>query len=77
MEALLIEASCFRLLEMACFSKARINPEFNRAGNIKGVPGFKKQTELYPYKYRSKSPTASTFRFNRLFKLNVKVPKIS
>ena len=35
---------------MACVFKARMNPKFYRAGNLKGVAGFKKQTELYPYK---------------------------
>ena len=73
MEALLIEASSFRLFQMACVFKARINPQFNRAGNLKGVAGFKKQIELYPYKNWSKSPTSSTFSFNRLFNLNVKI----
>ena len=32
--------------------------KFNRRGNFKGVTGFTKQTELYPYKCRSKSPTS-------------------
>ena len=31
---------------MACVFKIRINPQFNRAGNLKGVAGFKKQTEF-------------------------------
>ena len=57
MQALPIEASSFRLCQMACFFKARFNPQFNRASNLKGVTVFKKQTELYPYKNRSKSPT--------------------
>ena len=35
---------------MACVFKARIIPQFNRAGKLKGSAGFKKQTELYPYK---------------------------
>ena len=56
---------------MACVFKARINPQFNRAGNPKGVAGFKKQTELYLYKHRSKSPS-----FNRLSNSNVKVVTI-
>ena len=73
MEALLNEASFFGLFEMACVFKARINSQLNRAGNLKGVAGFKKQTELYPYKCRSMSPTLSTFSFNRHFNLNVKV----
>ena len=47
--------------------------KFNRPGNLKGVAGFKKQAELYPYKCRSKSPTSSTFTYNRLSKSNVKV----
>ena len=42
---------------MAFVFKARTNPPFNRAGNRKGVAGFKKQTKLYPYKNRSKSPS--------------------
>ena len=46
MGALLIEGVSFRLFQMACVFKARINPEFNRGGNLKGVAGFKKQTEL-------------------------------
>ena len=62
---------CF-VLNGVCF-KARINPQFNRAGNLKGVAAFKKETELYPYKHRSKSPTSSTFSFNRLSNSNVKV----
>ena len=33
---------------MTCVFKARINPQFNRAVNPKGVAGFKKQTELLP-----------------------------
>jgi len=40
-EAILIEASSFRFFQMACFFKAGINPEFNRAGNLKEVAGFK------------------------------------
>ena len=43
-----MEASFFGMCYMACLFKARINPQFNRAGNLKGVAGFKKQTELYP-----------------------------
>ena len=31
---------------MACVFKIRINPQFNRAGNLKGVAAFKKQTEF-------------------------------
>ena len=46
---------------------------FKRPGNIKGVPGFIKQTELYPFKCESESPTSSTFTFNRLSNLNVNV----
>ena len=66
------------LLPLVCvkgrvFSKQQlILTKFNRPGNLKGVAGFKKQTELYPYKTRSKSPTSSTFSFNRLSKSNVK-----
>ena len=41
-----------------------------RPDNLKGVAGFKKQTELYPYKCRSKSPTTTTFTFYRLSNSN-------
>ena len=58
---------------MACVFKARINPQFNRARNVKGVAAFNKQTELYPYKNWSKRPTSSTFSLNRLSNSNVKV----
>ena len=58
---------------MACILKARINPQFHRLGNLTGVAGLKKQTELYLYKYRNKSPLSSTFSFNRLSISNVKV----
>ena len=58
---------------MACVFKGIINPQFNHAGNLKRVAGFKKQTELHPYKYRSKSRTLSTMTFNRLSNSNVKV----
>ena len=58
---------------MACVFKARINPQFNRVGKPKGVAGFKKQTELYPYKHQRKSTTSLTFSFNRLSNSNVKV----
>ena len=68
-----MEASFFRLFHIASFFKARTNPQFNRAGNLIGVAGFKKQTKLYPYKNRSKSPTSLTFSFNRLSNSNVKV----
>ena len=34
MEALPIEASSFHLCQMACFFKARFNPQFNRGGNL-------------------------------------------
>ena len=61
-----MKASSFPLFQMACVFKARINPQFTLAGNLKGVAGFKKETELYPYKNRRKSPTSSTFSFNRL-----------
>ena len=49
---------------------------FKRPGNLKGLTGFMKQTELYPFKCRSKSPTSSTFPFNRLSNLNVKLFRI-
>ena len=32
------------LCRMQCVFKARINHQFNRPGNLKGVAGFKKQT---------------------------------
>ena len=71
-----------RLLPSVCV-KWRVFPtrelfvtKFNRPGNLKGLTGFKKQTELYPYKCRSKSPTLSTFSFNRLSNSNVKVRTI-
>ena len=63
-----MQAFFFGLFKMASVFKARINPQFNRADNHKGVAGFKRQTEFYPYKNRSKSPTSSTFSFNRLSK---------
>ena len=61
-----MEAFFFGLCQMAFVFKARTNPPFNRAGNRKGVAGFKKQTDLYPYKNWSKSPTSWNFSFNRL-----------
>ena len=73
----LLEASSFRLCQMACVFKPRINPQVHRPGNLKRVAGFNNQTELYPYKYRSKSPTSSTFKFDRLSNSNVKVHTIS
>ena len=66
----LIEPSSFGSCKM--IFKKRINPQFNRAGNLKGVAGFKKQIKIYPYKTRSKSPTSSNFSFNRLSTTNVK-----
>ena len=48
MEALLIEASSFGVCQMASVSKARINPQFHRPGNIKGVAGFKILTKIFP-----------------------------
>ena len=63
-------------LQMASFFKARINRQFHRPGNLKGVAGFKILNKLYPYKCRSKSPTSSTFAFNRLSNSNVKVHTI-
>ena len=57
---------------MACVFKPRINVQFNRPGNLKGVAGFKKQTGLYPCKCRCKSPISSTFSFNRLSNSNIK-----
>ena len=46
---------------------------FKRPGYLKGVACFMKQTELHPYKCRSKSPTSLTFTFNRLPNSNGKV----
>ena len=46
---------------------------FKRPGNLKGSTGFMKQTELYPFKCRSKSPTWSIFTFNLPSNLNVQV----
>ena len=71
MEALLIEASFFRLFQKACFFKARINPQFNRPGKYKG--GLVLRKKLYPYKNLSDSPASSTFSFNRLSNSNVEV----
>ena len=50
--------------------------KFNRPVNLKGLTGFKKQTELYLCKCRSESPTLSTFSFNHLTNSNVKVRTI-
>ena len=72
MDALQLQALSYGLCQMACVLKERINPQFHRPGNLKGVAGFKILTELYPYKCRSKSPTSSTFCFNRLSNSNVK-----
>ena len=44
-----MEAFIFGFCEMACVSKARINPQFNHAGKLIGMACFKKQTELYPF----------------------------
>ena len=68
-----MEASFFRFLQMPCVFKARNNPQFNRAAQLKGVAGFKKQSDLYPYKHWSKSQTYSTFSFNCLSNLDLKV----
>ena len=59
---------------MACVLKARINPQFHRPGNLKGVASLKKDMKLYPYNCRSKSPTSSTFSFNRLSNSNEGCP---
>jgi len=34
---------------MASVIKARVNPQFNRAANLKGVADFRKQTKFYPF----------------------------
>ena len=62
-----MEASSFRFFffKLRVFFKGTINPWFDCAGNLKGVAGVKKQTKLYPSKNCSKSPTSSTFSFNR------------
>ena len=39
---------------MACFFKARIKRQLNRAGNLKGVAGFKKQTDVTCTKIEAK-----------------------
>ena len=68
-----------RLLSTVCvkwrvFSKEQlIVTMFKRPGNIKGVTGFKKQAELYPYKCCKRSPTFLSFTFNRLSNSTVKV----
>ena len=50
--------------------------KFNRPGNLKGLTGFNKQTELYPYKCRRKGLTLLAFSFNHLFHSNVIVRTI-
>ena len=67
-----MQASSFGFCQTAFVLEGRINPQFHRPGNLKGVAGFKILTELYPYKCRSKSPISSTFSFSRLSNLNVK-----
>ena len=62
-EALLIEGSSFPFFQIACVFKARISPQFNRARKLKGVAGFKKQTELNPYKNRSKKSNLINLQF--------------
>ena len=47
--------------------------KFNRAFNFEGVGSFEKQTELPQYECRIKTPTSSTFSFNRLSNSNDKV----
>ena len=62
---------------MVCVSKhALIVTKFNRPGNLKGLTGFNKQTELYPYKCQRIGPTLLTFSVNRLSNSNVKVRSI-
>ena len=46
---------------------------FKRPGFSEGEARFQQETELYPCKCRGKSPTSSTFTFNRLSKSNAKV----
>ena len=53
--------------------------KFNRPCNFEGVAGFekkKKKTELPQYQCRIKTPTSSTFSFNRLSNSNDKVLRI-
>ena len=61
---------------MASVFKARINPQSNRPGNLKGVAGFKNQAELEPRKCRSESRTSYTFNFNRPSKTNATIVAI-
>ena len=73
MQAFLIKAFSFGLCEMASVFKARMNPQSNRPGNLKGVAGFKKKAELYPEKCRSESRSSCSFNFNRLSNTNATV----
>ena len=73
MQAFLIKASSFGLCEMASVFKARMNPQSNRPGNLKGVAAFKNQAKLEPKKCRSESRTSYTFNFNRLSNTNATV----
>ena len=53
-----MKASSFGLCQMMCGPKHDlIVTKFNRPGNSKGLTGFNKQTELYPYNCRRKRPT--------------------
>jgi len=49
-KALLIKASSFRLFQIACVFKARINALFNGAGNLKGVADFFRNKLNYTHK---------------------------
>ena len=59
----------WRLLPLVCvkwrvFLKQQLIPTmFKRPRNLKGVTSVMKGTELYPFKFESKSQTSSTFFF--------------
>ena len=62
---------------MPCVLKQQlILTKFNRLCNLERVAGFKRQTELPKYESRIKTPTSSTFSFNRHSNLNDKVRTI-
>ena len=42
-----MQGSSFGLCQMACVFKARINPQFHRPCNLKGVAGLKILSVLY------------------------------
>ena len=63
----------FVCVKWRVFLRQQVQSSCNLPGNFKGVAGFKRQTELYPNKYRSKSAKSWTFIFNCLSKSNIKV----